>query len=516
MSGLLVNIGFNSDLKAAERFEIHFEDMSFPISIDELNQWTKDNNSSNDSELANWLNLLGLKSRKGLVKFFQTPFIKDKEMALQLLRSWFGRKMLEEVSDLIRVDQDKSAIKVANTLELLLNSKEKVTLLDLVISLPGEVIHLDLDAIVKVANSWRNELQQQQKLLLDLAKLSIQSSKKLEQKDLSEELQESIYEVFSLSVKHRQEPLNIEIWNPSTRDQIRSSWIVFMPGLGGDKSHFRWLARSLSHHGWPVVVLDHPGSDSDSLQALLDGRLPAPGLEVIPDRLSDIREVLLARENGTINVPGSNLVLMGHSLGALTAFLSSGAVPQSGLEESCKNAIADFSLTNLSEILQCQLVDFNLPKQEKIKDLKAIVGINSFGSLLWPKNSSMQINVPVLLTGGTFDLITPAISEQLGLLLSTEKNSLSRILLIEGASHFSPIRVKGQLNQSTGKDVFQIGESLVGYHPLSVQSLLSMEIINFLHNFEENKSIEVSLKKHQEDLRYHILDRNTVKKLIKN
>ena len=515
LSGLLLNIGFNSSLNAAERFELHFEDMSIPISIDELNNWTKDNNSD-DSELANWLNLLGLKSRQGLIKFLQTPFIKDREMALQLLRSWFGRKMLDEVSGLVKLDSDESSATVANTLESLLNSKDNVTILDLVSSLPGEVIHLDLDGMVKVANSWRNELQKQQKLLLDLSTLSYDSSEKSEEKYLSAQLQESIYKVFSLPVKHRQEPLNIEIWNPSTRNQIRSSWIVFMPGLGGDKSHFRWLARSLSHHGWPVIMLDHPGSDSDTFQALMDGRLPAPGLEVIPNRLSDIREVLIARENGTLEVPGSNLILMGHSLGSLTAFLVSGAVPQSALNERCKKAIADFSLTNLSEILQCQLVEIILPKQEKIKDLKAIVAINSFGSLLWPKNSSMQINVPVFLTGGTFDLITPANTEQLGLLLATRKNPLSRILLIEGASHFSPIRVRGQLNQSIGKDVFQIGDSLVGFHPLSVQSLLAKEIINFLDNFEDNKSLPVSLNKSQDDLKFHILDSSSVKKLIKN
>tara|TARA_Y100001968_G_scaffold331732_1_gene387446 strand:- start:996 stop:2531 length:1536 start_codon:yes stop_codon:yes gene_type:complete len=502
--------------KAAERFELHFEDMSIPVSIEELNDWTKGNSESNDSELAGWLNLLGLESRNGLVKFFQTPFIKDKEVALQLLRSWFGRKMLNEVSDLVRLDEDTSGATVATTLESLLNKKNDVTLLDLVSSLPAEVIHLDLDGMVKVANSWRKELKRQQKLLSNLADLSVKPSTQVQQKYLSEKLEESIYEVLSLPVKHRKEPLKIDIWNPSERDEEKTSWIVFMPGLGGDKSHFHWLARSLSHHGWPVIILDHPGSDSDSLQALLDGRLPAPGLDVIPKRLSDLQSVLDAREEGTLNVTGSNLILMGHSLGSLTAFIASGAQPLPGLEKRCKKAFDDLSLTNLSEILQCQFVDFTLPKQAKINDLKAIVAINSFGSLLWPKTSSMQINVPVLFTGGTFDLITPAITEQLGLFLAVRNNPLSRILLIEGASHFSPIRVKGQLNQSTGKDVFQIGDSLVGFHPLSVQSLLAIQIINFISNLENEKPIPSTFNHLQDDLKFHILDSSSVKKLLQD
>ncbi len=510
--------GFSSDyfIHAAERFELHFEDMSIPISIEELNDWANDTEASRDSELSNWLNLLGFKSRVGLVKFFQTPFIKDKEMSLQLLRSWFGRKMLDEISDLIRLDEDTSGITVANTLETLLTSKEEVTLLDLVQSIPVEVIHLDLDGMVKVANSWRKEISQQEELLSNLAGLNLQSKISRKEEILSNELQESNYELFELEVTHRSEPLSIEIWSPYLRERKRSSWIVFMPGLGGDREHFRWLSRSLAHNGWPIVLLDHPGSNSDSLKALLEGKLPAPGLEVIPDRLADIREVLRAKDKGIFDIDSEDLILMGHSLGSLTAFLSSGEFPQQNLDSRCEKSLDNFSITNLSAILQCQIVDFELQPQPKLKDLKAIVGLNSFGSLLWPTSSVMQIDIPVFLTGGTFDLITPAITEQLQFLMATKPNPLSRILLIEGASHFSPIRVKGQLNQSTGKDVFQIGESFVGFHPLSVQSLLAEKIVNFLDKLEEGESVYISTNQVKDGLKFHILDRSIVKKLIAN
>ena len=150
-----------------------------------------------------------------------------------------------------------------------------------------------------------------------------------------------------------------------------------------------------------------------------------------------------------------------------------------------------------------------------MEDLSAIVGINSFGGLLWEENSYNQINVPLFLTGGTFDLVTPSISEQLGLLLSVSSSQLSRVLLIEGASHFSPIRVDGQMSQSEAKDVFNLGESMVGYHPLSVQSLLAFEIVRFLEKLEEKKSIpsEINLKK--DELNFHILDRDIIEKLIR-
>ena len=141
--------------------------------------------------------------------------------------------------------------------------------------------------------------------------------------------------------------------------------------------------------------------------------------------------------------------------------------------------------------------------------------MNSFGSFLWQKNLDNKINVPLFLTGGTFDLVTPSISEQLGLLLALSSSPLSRVLLIEGASHFSPIRVEGQMSQSEGKDLFNLGESIVGYHPLSVQSLLAFEIISFLEKLEENKSIPSSTNLTKGELKFHILDRNTIEKLFK-
>ena len=91
---------------------------------------------------------------------------------------------------------------------------------------------------------------------------------------------------------------------------------------------------------------------------------------------------------------------------------------------------------------------------------------------------------------------------------------MSRVLLIEGASHFSPIRVEGQMKQSEGKDLFNLGESIVGYHPLSVQSLLAFEIIRFLEKLEEKKELPTQTNLTKDELKFHILDRNVIEKLV--
>ena len=487
--------------------------MSIPISIKELIDWSNGAEEKN-SELASWLNLLGFKERKGLAKFLSTPLVRDKSMARQILRSWSGRKLLDEVSDLILMDEDSSGESVLDTLEKLLNEKDEVTTFDLLNSLSVKAIHIDLDGWIEVANNWRSELNKQQKLITDLVSINDLSVKREEMNVLPLEIKETEYELISLTVSHRKEPLILEVWNPSFRKKNRKNWVLLMPGLGGDRNHFNWLARSLSHNGWPVVVLDHPGSDSLALEALVKGRLPLPGAEIIPERLNDIDSILKAKKSGSIDLSAENVVLMGHSLGALTAILASGVKIDDQLENRCQEVLDNLSLSNLSSLLQCQLIDITLSDTKGIENLSAIVGMNSFGSFLWPKNLENKINIPLFLTGGTFDLVTPSISEQLGLMLALSSSPLSRVLLIERASHFSPIRVEGQMNQSKGKDLFNLGESIVGYHPLSVQSLLAFEIINFLENLEHNKTVPLNTNLTKGELKFHILDSNVIEQLI--
>ena len=211
--------------------------MSIPISIKELIDWSNGEEQIN-SELGSWLNLLGFRERKGLAKFLNTPLVRDKSMARQILRSWSGRKLLDEVSDLILMDEDSSGESVLDTLENLLNHKEEVTTFDLLDSLSVKAIHIDLDGWIEVANNWRSEFKKQQKLIADLVSINDMSSPKEQIQLTSFDIKETEYEILSLNVSHREKPLKLEVWNPSFREKTRINWILLMPGLGGDRKHF--------------------------------------------------------------------------------------------------------------------------------------------------------------------------------------------------------------------------------------------------------------------------------------
>jgi hypothetical protein len=80
----------------------------------------------------------------------------------------------------------------------------------------------------------------------------------------------------------------------------------------------------------------------------------------------------------------------------------------------------------------------------------------------------------VLLMGGSLDLITPPVSEQLQLFLRDGK-APSRLVLLEGGSHFSPVRIdRGE------QALFQLGEEFVGVEPQRVQALTLSLTADFL------------------------------------
>jgi pimeloyl-ACP methyl ester carboxylesterase len=171
-------------------------------------------------------------------------------------------------------------------------------------------------------------------------------------------------------------------------------------------------------------------------------------------------------DQGSLPRLGDQVVLMGHSLGGLSSLLAAGLRPEAGLARRCDRALDGIPLTNLSRLLQCQLLDVRLPAPQPLaQPLQAVVSLNGFGSLLWPHRGLRALPVPVLLVGGSLDLITPPLGEQLQLFLR-DRDHQSRLVLLEGGSHFSPVRIDRQ-----EQALFQLGEEFVGVEPLRVQTL---------------------------------------------
>ena len=150
-------------ISAAEKINIKFEEMSIPFTIDQL---SKLEDSRNDStEVIDWFKQNGLIKVFELSKFLKFPIFKEYSLNRKVLRSWVGRKILTELSNTILVPNDKDGVQIFNTIENLLEVKKEISTLDILKALPSEEISLDIDNLILIITSWKNELANQQDLI---------------------------------------------------------------------------------------------------------------------------------------------------------------------------------------------------------------------------------------------------------------------------------------------------------------------------------------------------------------
>jgi len=519
---------------AAQQLRLQLDGLQLPIDLRELEAWSR-NPAAAQGELAIWLNLLEPSSRLGLRRLLNAPVIRDRSFGSQLLGSWSGDQMLKQLAELLACGEGCNTDRlVLTTLKRLLQSQTSVSTIELLRALPVERLTLDLDDLLALAFQWRQQLQAQRLGFQRLQSLALPLRQYRPPLLLADAAQ--LPRRLQLSVAHRQAPLSLEIW-PSANPMV-GPWLLLMPGLGGDPEQLNWLAAALAEQGWPVVLLEHPGSDSAALQDSFAGRRPFPGAESLRDRLADVEAVLAAQRQGALGELGpgragsQGVVLMGHSLGGLVALMAAGMPPEPGLASRCGRALNHLPVINISRLLQCQIPQLPVPGaatpggaggappgqpsglpatatatagQVAAVPLArppviAVVVYNSFGSLLWPAAGLAPLKLPVLMVGGSLDLITPPIVEQLPVFLHSG-HLRSRLVLVQGASHFSPVRLPRD-----SKALFRLGDQLVGIEPLRVQSLLLNITSEFLFSLAQPLLLSPQHRQ-QQGISAYVLDR---------
>ena len=506
----ICSLFFNNSSKAAEKVNIKFEEMKIPLTIEQLIKLEKYNEDS--TELTDWLKKNGLIKVFELSKFLEFPIFKQEGLNREVLRSWIGRKILTELSKTFTLSNDNNGIEIYNTIEKLLEERNEVSTLDIIKALPSEEITLDIDNLIFIITSWKNELVMQQDLISKLNNLEKTNEGPI--KNVEDNIYQDIAKINKkIYAPHRVKALEIELWK-SKNTNFEKELIIFMPGLGGEINNFKWIGKELSKRGWPIAFIDHEGSNSKAFMEVLEGKEAIPGsIDFFLYRIKDLDAVLKDHQNGAFGLPNDSYILMGHSLGALIALLYEGNKPTDQLKERCDSALKDFAVTNLSKLLQCQLGEIPFFEKNNSNKASAIIGFNSFGSLVWPKENGSGIKIPTLLIGGTYDLITPLINEQFRV-FSALNNQSNRFLIIEGASHFSPIRIKNGFEENN--DLFKINESFIGSDPILVQTLSSKFIIKFIKNIKNQELPTVIKNQREMGLDFHFLDLETIKEVSKN
>lgn len=504
-------LGAATPARAADQLVVRLDALRLPLDLRDLEQWTREPERP-PGDLAVWVDLIEPASRRDLLRLLQAPLVRDRSLGRQLLQSWAGQRVLEAVGELIDTGPPaQTGPLLLSSLQQLLERQSQVTTIELLRAVPVPSLSLNLDSLLVLADGWRQQLQRQRRALVALRQVDLPERGPL--LPLTDGLARPLLDpaqapqLLQLAVAHRSEPLRLQLWRPPS-PAASGPWVLLMPGLGGSPAQLEWLASALAQRGWPVLVLDHPDGGEAAMRALLEGRAAPPGAETLPNRLRDIQAVTAAEHDGRLPSLGDSVVLMGHSLGGLTALLAAGLRPESGLTRRCERALKGIPLTNLSRLFQCQLSQVELPPAQRLSEpMAGVVSFNGFGSLLWPHRGLARLGVPALLVGGSLDLVTPPLTEQLELFLPAGRPE-DRLVLLEGGSHFSPVRIRGG-----DQALFRLGDDLVGLEPERVQALLLSLSHEFLQGLPQGRALPVQ-RRQLAGVTAYVLDRSAARRWL--
>jgi dienelactone hydrolase len=127
----------------------------------------------------------------------------------------------------------------------------------------------------------------------------------------------------------RQRPVPVRLYLPQAVAKV--PLVVFSHGIGGSRQGYSWLGRHLASHGIASLHLQHVGSDRQLWRGNvfnIVGRLQGAAQEgEAIARAQDLRFALDTLLTGELapRIDPSRIVAAGHSYGANTALLSSGA-----------------------------------------------------------------------------------------------------------------------------------------------------------------------------------------------
>ena len=262
--------------------------------------------------------------------------------------------------------------------------------------------------------------------------------------------------------RSRQRMVPGDLYVPQTASARPIPIIVISHGVAEDRTAYAYLAEHLASYGFAVATVEHVGGDANRFRKYFSGLAPAPPATELLQRPRDVtffldelqRRAQIDPSLRQIDVQQTGLV--GHSLGGYTVLALAGAqVDFDRVKLLCN---PNRSL-NLSVVLQCRARELP-PQRYALQDprVKAIFAISPLDSTIFGQRGMSQIRVPVFMMGGSNDIITPAIPEQIypfTWLRSPEKY----LAILENGTHFSTLSV------AKSDSVFPVSESLIGPEP---------------------------------------------------
>ena len=247
----------------------------------------------------------------------------------------------------------------------------------------------------------------------------------------------------------RQREFDVLLVQPQRWREGKTPVIVFSHGLASRPEDFEDDVKQLASYGYLVALPQHPGSDFNQLQEMLQGfSREIVKVDEFINRPLDVSYVIdeLERVNrrefgGRLDL--NNVGVMGHSFGGYTALALAGAnLDFESLETDCGRRLWG---PNLSLLLQCRALE--LPRQDynfRDQRVTSALVINPVTSAVFGAKGLSNITIPVLLAAGSSDPATPAAIEQLQAFVWINTDD-KYFALVEGQAHVNFSKLDAQM-----------------------------------------------------------------------
>lgn len=430
---------------AAQRISTFYGLIELSVSVASLETYAQ--SGVIDSELAVYTQYLDPEELAALRQLLNQRLDLSHITLAQFFYSSMGESALEYVGELIQTGTHQNGFyAIRSALILTAADPEGLTLLNVLKRFPSDTIRVNFKATQETIAAFTQLFEQTEQInawIEQQSGITVASSI-----TPAIDLQATgnwqwRMNTLTLYDSQRDRELVIDLYRPQFNQP--APVLIISPGLAASRTTFAYLAQHLASHGFAVAVLDHPGSDRQQLRDLQSGaasEVVQPS-ELI-DRPLDVSAVLdelerLNQANGTesriFNL--QQVGLLGHSFGGYTALAVAGAtVNLTQLRSICEGDSIDSTLANPSLLLQCAAVDLPAETIPPLHDerIRAVFAFNPIGSSLFGADGLSQIQIPVMMVGGSQDAIAPALLEQICPFtwLTTPERYLA---LIQGGTH---------------------------------------------------------------------------------
>jgi predicted dienelactone hydrolase len=399
----------------------------------------------------------------------------DRVTVSRLLHSALGTRILHSIGEIIRVSpQQNGFYALRSALILAPDSSGRFTLLDIIRQFPAETINIDAQVIFKLVDVFGQLQTETQKEIVAIKEQAAIASPSKSVTDFTQQPDIDIrnpgyftwhQENLTLYDQKRDRSLAVTLYRPQTNfdTSAKIPLVIISPGFSAEKEQFRYLAEHLASYGMAVAILDHPGSDYTQVENFLAGTtkeiLTAQELINRPQDVSYLLDELQRKQQvnpsslGKLNL--EKVGIIGHSIGSYTALALGGAkLDLKQLQQYCSTKVVDSNWFNPSMVVQCLAAKLSPTKNYQLSDrrITAIFAMNPFSSKIFGKTGLNQLRIPIAFVGGSQDLFTPILSEQIepfAWLGSREKY----LLLIDRGTHtYHPIKLLKTLALNTRKN----------------------------------------------------------------